>query len=235
MRRFSKRRGRPHSKYGSKISQVEIKALESLARIVQRNDIDPDEFLEAIVTAWDQDEITYQELTIKCRKRKQNSAIFLFIIRKKAVGQFSIPKLILQDNDLIKNYVEALPPKKLSTKKAKTEKPKIKDLEKRMDHVSLKAKVLETSKPKLIYTRYGTEAYLSNVLLADETGTIKLTLWNQNINRVSVDDVIELENVNVIRFRGERQLRLRRKSILTILEGEEFPSIEHLDRLIDPK
>jgi replication factor A1 len=216
-------KGRPRNNLGLVYSSATSKTLENLARIVLRKGIDPDAFFNALVDAWKQNTATCQEMTINCRKRKQDSAIFLFTIGEKVMGQFSIPKQILQKNNPLKDYIDSLPPETFSIKKPIVKNPKIVDLEQRMKHVNLKARVLETPKPKLVHTRFGTQAYVSNVLLGDETGTIKLSLWNQHIKKVSVNDVVTLENANVTRFRGEQQLRLRRNSALTVIEGEGFP------------
>lgn len=221
-------RGRPRN---SRYSTATSKVLESLARIALRKGIDLDAFFNALVDAWIHNEATCQKLIIKCRKRKQDSVIFLFTIKQKIVAQFSVPILILQKNNPIKDYIDTLPANRFSVKKPRMKNTKIRDLKQRMKHVNLKARVLETPEPKMIYTRWGAQAFVSNVLLADETGTIKLSLWNQQINKVSVNDVVKLENVNVTIFRGDRQLRLRRNSALTVIEGEGFLSTDDLKKL----
>jgi replication factor A1 len=230
MQNTRRKRGRPRNKFGLAYSSEVCKALDYLAKIVLRININSDMFFNALVDAWKQNESTCQKLTIRCRKRKQDSVIFLFTIGEKVLGQFSVPKLILQKENPLKEYMDTLPPEIFLRKKSKAKNPKIEDLEQRMKNVNLKARVLETPKPRLVYTRIGTQAFVSNILLADETGTIKLALWNQNIKKVSVDDIVKLENVNVTGFRGECQLRLKRNSALTVLEGEEFPSADYLEK-----
>ncbi|MDH5439868.1 MAG: single-stranded DNA-binding protein, partial [Candidatus Bathyarchaeota archaeon] len=86
--------------------------------------------------------------------------------------------------------------------------PKIEDLKAGMKKVNLKARVLEIPGPIMVYTRFGGEARISNALVADETGTVKLSLWGPQINVVTVNDVIQIENAYVSWFRGERQLRI---------------------------
>jgi replication factor A1 len=83
-----------------------------------------------------------------------------------------------------------------------------------MKQVNLKAKVLEITKPTLVYTRFGTYAKVANALVSDETGTIKLCLWNEQINLISVGDILQIENANVSKFRGERQLRIGKRGTL---------------------
>jgi ssDNA-binding replication factor A large subunit len=48
-----------------------------------------------------------------------------------------------------------------------------------MKKVNLKAKVIEVGKPTFVFTRFGNYACVANVLIADETGKIKLCLWNE--------------------------------------------------------
>ena len=83
-----------------------------------------------------------------------------------------------------------------------------------MRHVNLKAKILEVAEPKRVVTRYGNNASVAKVLIADETGTIKLCLWNGQIDSVSVGDTIQIENAQASMFRGERQLTLGEKGTL---------------------
>jgi ssDNA-binding replication factor A large subunit len=70
-----------------------------------------------------------------------------------------------------------------------------------------------------VFTRFGEYAHVSNALIADETGTIKLCLWNEKINAVSVDSVIQIENASVTKFRGENQLKLGKNGKLSIIEN----------------
>ena len=154
--------------------------------------------------------------------------MFLFTLGKKVLAQFMVPEQLLQETDPVKRYIDSKPAKTFSPKKAQVKNPKIVDLEQKMRHVNIKARVLETPKPQLVWTRFGTTAYVSNVLIADETGTIRLSLWNHQIDKVSVDDVIEIENAKVARFRGKRQLRIERNGKLSVIEGEEFPPLPNL-------
>jgi replication factor A1 len=59
-------------------------------------------------------------------------------------------------------------------------------------------------------------ANVANALVSDETGKIKLCLWNEQIGTVSVGDTVEIENASVSTFKGERQLRIGRKGVLRI-------------------
>ncbi len=79
-----------------------------------------------------------------------------------------------------------------------------------MRGITVNARVVEIPPKKLVNTRYGFESFVSNVLLADKTGTIRLSLWNNQIDDVAVGDTVNVEKASVATFQGERQLRISR-------------------------
>ena len=94
---------------------------------------------------------------------------------------------------------------------------KIKELRSGMKNVSVEAKVTEKSEPREVMSRFKDETYkVTTAIIADETGTIKLTLWNEQINQVNVDDTVKVENGYVTSFRGEIQLNIGRYGKLTV-------------------
>ena len=48
-----------------------------------------------------------------------------------------------------------------------------------MKKVNLEAKVLETPTPSTVQTSYGNSAKVTNAWIEDETGKVKLCLWNE--------------------------------------------------------
>ena len=92
----------------------------------------------------------------------------------------------------------------------------IKDLQNGMRHVNLKAKILEVAEPKHVFTRYGNHASVAKASIADETGIIKLCLWNGQIGSVSPGDTVQIEDARVSAFRGERQMSLEKKGMLNV-------------------
>jgi replication factor A1 len=87
-----------------------------------------------------------------------------------------------------------------------------------MRKVSLKAEVLEIPESKLVYTRYGTTACVSNALIKDEPGSMKMSLWNHQISMLHKGDAVDIKNGKVACFGGERQLRLGRSGSLSVIE-----------------
>ena len=95
---------------------------------------------------------------------------------------------------------------------------KIKNLKPGMKGVNLKARVLTISQPRQALTRYDTYILFAIAFLADETGKVKLTLWNGRINSLSVNDKVEIENAEVTAFRGETQLKIGKKGRLRVIK-----------------
>ena len=94
---------------------------------------------------------------------------------------------------------------------------KIRELHNGMKNVSIEAKVVEKSEPREVTSRFTDETYkVATAIIADETGTIKLTLWNDQINQVNINEKIKVEKGYVTSFRGEIQLNIGKYGILTV-------------------
>jgi len=196
--------------------------LENLARIAMRHKVDSSEFFNRIVEAWNHDGSECAQLTIKCRERTRNSANFLFTNGRehegKVIAQFPISITILQGTNPLKGYMETILARASLVKNFEGADSKIGDLKVGMKKVSLKVKVLEIPKSRIVQTRYGTTACVSNAVIKDETGSMKMSLWNQQIETVHEGDVIDVKNGKVTWFSGERQLRVGRSGSLSIVK-----------------
>lgn len=86
-----------------------------------------------------------------------------------------------------------------------------------MKQVEVEGKVTEKSETREVTSRFKNETYnVANAVIADETGSIKLTLWNEQIDQVNVDSMIKIENGYVTSFRGEMQLNIGKYGKLTV-------------------
>jgi len=91
----------------------------------------------------------------------------------------------------------------------KEEDVKISALRDGMRSVNIVGRVLDISEIREVRSRYGNGTFrVATATIGDETGTIKLTLWNEQIDKVNVDDTINIENGYVKSFRGEIQLNI---------------------------
>lgn len=189
---------------------------EYLAFLSMKYEVDPDKLYYALISAGENQESTCGDLSIKFRDKLQDKVVLLITKGPKVVAQFPIPKeFLLGQINPIKNLSKTDLLRRHKIKK--NDEPyflRIIDLRTGMKKVNVKARVLEIAGPILVFTRFGNYASVANALIADETGTIKLCLWNDQINSVSVGNIIQIKNASVSTFRGERQLRIGKKGIL---------------------
>jgi replication factor A1 len=146
--------------------------------------------------------------------------MFLVLTSSKVVSQFSVFKRFLSEKDHpIRNFMETEKIRGFLVKRArKSVVIPIRDLRSGMKRICLKAKVLEITKPNQVYTRYGNCVSVANALITDETGTIRLCLWNEQIQCISAGDNIRIENASATTFKGQRQLNIGRKGLLSSVD-----------------
>ena len=85
---------------------------------------------------------------------------------------------------------------------------KIKDLTPQSKRVDVFAKCLEVSEPKDIPGKFGNTRKVAEASVADETGAIILSLWDQQIGTIAKDDVIGIKNGYVSLVRGHMRLNV---------------------------
>ncbi|MFH1358311.1 MAG: SOSS complex subunit B family protein [archaeon] len=56
------------------------------------------------------------------------------------------------------------------------------------------------------FNKFGKELKVANAILKDDSGTIKLTLWNDDVARFNNGDKVKVVNGYVNEFQGEKQL-----------------------------
>jgi replication factor A1 len=95
---------------------------------------------------------------------------------------------------------------------------KIKELKDGMKRVEVEAKVVSKEPTREVLSRYKDVVHrVANASVSDGTGTIKLTLWNDQIDQVNVNDNIKVENGYITTYRGEMQLNVGRYGKLSVL------------------
>ncbi len=86
-----------------------------------------------------------------------------------------------------------------------------------MKRVSVEATIVEKGTPRQVMSKFGTETYtVADAIVSDESGKIKLTLWNEQIAQVNVNDRIRIENGYVTSFKGEVQLNVGKFGKMTV-------------------
>jgi len=181
-----------------------------------------DRLFKGLVHARENQEVSCGKLLIQCRQKARENDVFLITSGYQVVAQFPIPKYFLDQPNPIEEPTGGHLLRRISEREAEENPRHIQDLRCGMKRINLTARVLNVPKAVLVFTRFGEYARVSNALIADETGAIKLCLWNEKIKEVSVDSVVQIQNASVTKFRGENQLRLGKNGRLSVIEDANF-------------
>jgi replication factor A1 len=87
---------------------------------------------------------------------------------------------------------------------------KITDLKPGMRGVSAEGKIESITEPRTVNLRTGGTAQVADAIISDDTGQIKLSLWDDQINLVKQGDSVSIENGYTQAFRGENSLNIGR-------------------------
>jgi replication factor A1 len=165
------------------------------------------------------------ELTVEYRGSIGDEAIFLITKHNNVVIQFQVAEEFLSKKNIcFENWMDT---DKIRTQMSRQNRVShlsilVQDLRHGMKRVTVEAEVLETPKPSLINT-YGNSIMVTNAVIADETGKIKLCLWNEQANSITTGDTIQIKNASVTTYKGERQLRLGKSGTISVLRTKKQP------------
>ncbi len=95
---------------------------------------------------------------------------------------------------------------------------KISELRAGASNVTIQAKVVKKEDPREVVTKYGKRLSVANITLEDETGTIPMSLWGNDIEIVGLGDTIEVTNGYVSEFRGTPQLSTGKFGKISVVE-----------------
>jgi replication factor A1 len=191
---------------------------EYLALLTVKYNVDADKFFNALIAAEKNKKVQCENLTIERRTKQDRTIIFLITQNKKVVAQFKIPQDLLTKTknpikEIRKNYLNS---KHNNQKNIKTQTLQIKDLRIGMKKINLQAKILDISQPKYVITKYGNHARVANATITDDTGKIKLCLWNNQIDTAKPGNTIQIQNAQITTYKNEKQLRINKNGALHI-------------------
>lgn len=211
-------RGRPR---GQRRSMAETTKLQYLVKVSKKYGLETNEFLSCFQDAWAHNKSSCKDVLIQCRQKTDNDGVFLVTKGDKIIAQIILSKDFLDNMPHIE--ITDYPSSESSiTKKTTKVGPvdiEIKDIDLDVKWVNLKAMVIEKTTPKGVYSRYGNPLSVSVATISDDTGTIKLPLWNAQINSIRVGDTVRIENGRVRSFRGELQISVGTKGKLEVIEN----------------
>ncbi len=193
----------------------EIRVRDSILCLANKCKIDPNELLDTFIEAWKHGEAEKAGFHISCRQTNAQSGIFLITNNEQVVSQFPIDIAVLKNPDGFRHFFHGI-------KFDQAEEPDrsyhtIDALRFRMRQVNLIATVIEKPLSRLVTTRWGEPSFVSNVRIKDETGSIRLSLWNQQIDKVNVGDEVEIQGGHVAQYAGIPQLRLGKNGTISIV------------------
>jgi len=84
---------------------------------------------------------------------------------------------------------------------------KVKEIAPGMRDLVVEGRIVEKSLPRLAETRFG-NAMVATAILKDETGSITLNLWRDQIDRVKEGDTIRVINAFAKSFGGRTELSI---------------------------
>ncbi|MEM3841328.1 MAG: OB-fold nucleic acid binding domain-containing protein [Candidatus Micrarchaeaceae archaeon] len=95
---------------------------------------------------------------------------------------------------------------------------KISELKAGATNVTIQAKVISKDDPREVVTKYGKRLSVANIKLQDDSGSIQMSLWGNDINAVEIGDTIEISNGYVNEFRGTPQLSTGKYGKIRVIE-----------------
>ncbi len=87
-----------------------------------------------------------------------------------------------------------------------------------MNNVTVQGSVVSISEARTVNLKTGGTAKVADCIIKDDTGQIKLSLWEDQIAMVKAGSKIEVENGYVRSFKGEHSLNVGKYGKLKIIE-----------------
>jgi replication factor A1 len=194
---------------------------EHLALVSVKYNVYPSEVIHALIAAKENGKAFCGELSVDFRGKVKDENIFLIKKDDSVVAQFRVDdEALLRNDSTFESYMSTDKiQKKIAKQNTETVFSAVQDLKTGMKHVNLKAKVLEMPKPAQVHTQFGNTAMVVNAVVGDDSGTIKLCLWEGQISTIALGDEIEVRNAQVCLFRGDKQLRLGKNGGLSVIQN----------------
>lgn len=82
---------------------------------------------------------------------------------------------------------------------------KISELKAGQGKVDVECRVKSKAEPRTV-NKYGKDLKVANAVVEDESGEVKMSLWNDDVDKVNIGDMIKVTNGYVSEFNGEKQL-----------------------------
>ncbi len=84
----------------------------------------------------------------------------------------------------------------------------ISELKAGMRNVSVTGKIESLGQPRTVNLKSGGTNNVADAVISDESGSIKLSLWGDDVNKVQPGDKVSIENGYINTFKGENSLSI---------------------------
>jgi replication factor A1 len=136
--------------------------------------------------------------------------------------RFYTPTLEIEGTNM-ENQIESAP----------VETRKVGELNPQTKRVNLLVKVISVGDAKEIPNRFGAEPRrVAEAVVGDETGTVILSLWQDQIGTVQADDVLEIENGYISLVQGHMRLNVGKYGKIVKSE-KQIPEVNSAVNLSD--
>ncbi|WP_321422940.1 OB-fold nucleic acid binding domain-containing protein [uncultured Methanobacterium sp.] len=167
------------------------------------------------------DKISYEDFLKKMEEYKKENADVSFI------DDISIAHMVVGDYITEKNE---------PTEEIK-DFWKIEELETGKQHINLLGRVMSISNVKKFTSKRGKEGKLANLIIADDTGRIRVVFWTENIkllDKFQEGDVVQINDVEIKQGFRDDEAHLNIQSTLEKLNSTDYPNLPPYNDKITP-
>lgn len=107
---------------------------------------------------------------------------------------------------------------------------KISDLKSGQGKVDITVTVKEIEEPRT-FEKFGRQITVANATVVDDSGEIKMSLWNNDIENVKVGSIVKVTNGYVNEFKGELQLTSGKFGKIEVLDKKGDESEEDSENI----
>ena len=97
---------------------------------------------------------------------------------------------------------------------------KIKDLKPKIGNVDVVVDIIDIGAPRE-FQKFGKPGRVATAIAKDDSGDVKLTLWNEDIDKIKAGDKVHLTNGYVNEWQGEIQLTTGRMGKMEVVGKAE--------------
>ena len=99
----------------------------------------------------------------------------------------------------------------------------VKDLKPKQGNVDITVDVVDVGEPRE-FNKFGKAGKVATAIAKDETGDIKISLWNDDADKVKAGDKVQITNGYVNEWQGEMQLTTGRMGNLEVVGKSDSSS-----------